>query len=175
MKIVSVYSSEEIGSAFVQIEIAEKKVFLLETWKAKLEGGGLFDALSRVTFDDCIFNSAVVIEGKPHSSLCNFAKNRGIKNARVAEPLNAGEGLEILREMQANQTFFPDSCRGWKPFAEELNRTQTHKTARAMALFQGLLAADKQINKPAVAGFGMKLGGPPRTMYDRTRPNPYGL
>ena len=155
MIITSIFSTEENPPAFVRLRVIEaSSVALVEIWKPKAQSGGLFQALSAVDSDVFLFNGTL-IDGELHSFLAESAKRRGIKNKRLAKPFSSGDGLEIYRDMQAKNSFTCD-CEGWNPLAAELNRIATHRTARAMAFLQGIIAADKEVNRPAMtAGFGM--------------------
>lgn len=165
MIITSIYSTEDMAPAFVRLDVTESKhVVLIETWKTKAQGEGLFQAITTVESDTAIFNG-ISVEGKLHSFLCESAKSKNIKNPHIAKPFSSGDGIEIFRDMQMQGTFAA-LCDDWETLSVELKRISTHKTARAMAFLQGILAAEREAAKQAV-GFGMRLGGGRRSHFDR--------
>ena len=150
MIITSVYSETETNPAFVRLKITdEKKIVLLETWQSKPQGGSIFVEINRKESESVLFNGTN-IEGKLHSFLCESAKLRNIKNSQIAKPYSAGDGLAIFRDIEARM-IFSTACDEWNTLSVELNRLDKHRTGRAMAFLQAIIAADKEVNRQPLA------------------------
>ncbi len=114
--IVSVYSSADVGTAFVRLRSEGEEIRLLEVWNSQRGDEGLFSAIKRAKPDICIFN-AVLVGGERHSFLAKLAKSKDISGVEISEPFHSGEGMELFWDVQARKAFNPSACREWNKLA----------------------------------------------------------
>ena len=155
MIITSIYSGIKLKSAFVRLDVTDdKKVVLTEVWNPIPQGESVFEAIEKQESDSVIFNGAN-IAGELHNPLYESAKLRNIKNSKIAKPFSESDGLAIFRDIEA-KLIFSTACDDWNTLSVELNRLDQHRTGRAMAFLQAIIAADTEVNRrPLVFAFNV--------------------
>ena len=159
--IITSIHSEERGTGLVRLVVEDYSIKLLNTWQSSPSDTKLFEAIALNYADRYLINSnGVVVEGKPHSALAEVLKSRDYRPIKVLTPISTLASSEILRELQAKGEFEAANWDEWQVISVEVARIEKHKTARAMALLQGVVAADKQRNRVSASFVSARVEQP---------------
>ena len=143
-KLQSIFASGN-QAAICLFEIEDKTARLVSTWKSSPDDADVISAAIQYGQD-----SRFIVNPDPKSEksfLRPILQRHDFEEIKVSKPIQPIEGRLIINELLRNTQLKVDEFEGWPRLQKLLNRADENPVSEAMAMFQGVVEAQKLTNR----------------------------